>query len=160
MRGGLRPGGGRPKGAKTERTRAIAEQVALTGLTPLEVMMEAMRHYQAIGNRDKAVAIAKDAAPYMHPRLHAVAGADLKPKGGLLDDGGPDLVTMARKVALAFRLTLAGPNRLPPPPTFADGRSGDLYGLHQEEILRQPSRAPFSLYPGAFVAIRRLSKVK
>ena len=104
MRGGLRPGGGRPKGAKTERTRAIAEQVALTGLTPLEVMMEGMRYYQAIGNRDKAVAIAKDAAPYMHPRLHAVAGADLKPKGGLLDDGAPDLVMMARKIALAFRL--------------------------------------------------------
>ena len=53
MRDGLRPGGGRPKGAKTERTRAIAEQVALPGLTPLEVMMEAMRHYQAIGNQTK-----------------------------------------------------------------------------------------------------------
>ncbi|MGH8742934.1 MAG: hypothetical protein ACREUY_01500 [Burkholderiales bacterium] len=102
MRGGLRPGGGRPKGAKTVRTRAIAEQVALTGLTPLEVMMEAMRHDQAIGNRNKAVAIAKDAAPSMHPRLHAVAGA-----GGVPippDDGGQSLATIARKVALAFRI--------------------------------------------------------
>jgi hypothetical protein len=106
MRGGLRPGGGRPKGAKTERTRAIAEQVALTGLTPLEVMMEAMRHYQAIGNRDKAVAIAKDAAPYMHPRLHAVAAA-----GGVpipRDNGGQSLATIARKVALAFRIAAQG----------------------------------------------------
>ena len=102
MRGGLRPGGGRPKGAKTVRTRAIAEQVALTGLTPLEVMMEGMRYYQAIGNRDKAVAIAKDAAPYMHPRLHSVAGANgvsIPP-----EDDAPDLVMMARKIALAFRL--------------------------------------------------------
>jgi hypothetical protein len=106
MRGGLRPGGGRPKGAKTERTRAIAEQVALTGLTPLEVMMEGMRHYQAIGNRDKAVAIAKDAAPYMHPRLHAVAAARGVPIPP--DDQGQSLAAIARKVALAFRLAALG----------------------------------------------------
>jgi hypothetical protein len=36
-------------------------------------MMEAMRHYLDLGNRDRAVSIAKDAAPYMHPRLTAVA---------------------------------------------------------------------------------------
>jgi hypothetical protein len=66
-------------------------------------MMEAMRHYQAIGNRDKAVAIAKDAAPYMHPRLHAVAGAGRVPIPP--DDGGQSLATIARKVALAFYLT-------------------------------------------------------
>ena len=76
--------------------------MALTGLTPLEVMMEGMRHYQAIGNRDKAVAIAKDAAPYMHPRLHAVAGAGGVPSPP--EDGGHDLAMIARKVAFAFRI--------------------------------------------------------
>jgi hypothetical protein len=35
-------------------------------------MLEAMRFYHAAGNRDKAAAIAKDAAPYMHPRLTSV----------------------------------------------------------------------------------------
>ncbi len=37
---------------------------------------------------------------------------------------------------------MAGINRVPPPPTILDARAGrtagDLYGLHQEEILRQP----------------------
>lgn len=74
--GGRRPGQGRPKGSKTDRTKAVAVELALTGSTPLEVMMEAMRFYlqpPPIFNRDKAVSIAKDAAPYMHPRLTAVA---------------------------------------------------------------------------------------
>ncbi len=71
--GGFRPGGGRPKGSKTDRTKAVAAELALTGTTPLEVMMEAMRFYWDAGNRDKASAIAKDAAPYMHPRLTTLA---------------------------------------------------------------------------------------
>jgi hypothetical protein len=67
-----REGAGRPKGGITQRTRQVAEKLALTGLTPLEAMLEAMRFYHAAGNRDKAAAIAKDAAPYMHPRLTSV----------------------------------------------------------------------------------------
>jgi hypothetical protein len=75
---------GRPKGAHTKRTREIAVQAALTGQTPLEVMLEAMRYYQAlhgdlaaeasdrVGAIEKAASIAKDAAPYMHPRLTSV----------------------------------------------------------------------------------------
>ena len=71
-KGGARKGAGRPKGGKTKRTREIAQKLALTGLTPLEVMLKAMRLYWEAGNRDKAAAIAKDAAPYMHPRLTSV----------------------------------------------------------------------------------------
>jgi hypothetical protein len=71
--GGRRPGQGRPKGTKNDRTKAIAVELCLTGVTPLEVMIDAMRHYLDLGNRDKAVAIAKDAAPYMHPRLASIA---------------------------------------------------------------------------------------
>ena|ERR1700730_14766966 len=70
--GGVRPGAGRPKGALTKRTRDIAAQAALTGTTPLEVILEAMRHYQELGDYDKAALFAKDAAPYIHPRLAAV----------------------------------------------------------------------------------------
>jgi hypothetical protein len=47
------------------------------------------------------VAIAKDAAPYMHPRLHAVAGAGVPIPP---DDQGQSLATIALKVALAFYL--------------------------------------------------------
>jgi hypothetical protein len=106
MRGGLRPGCGRPKGARTVRLKKIAEKAALTGRTPLEVMLEAMRCHQEAGNLDRAAAIAKDAAPYMHPRLHAVAGADgvsIPPEAG-----GQNLAMIARKIALAFRLAALG----------------------------------------------------
>jgi hypothetical protein len=71
-KGGARKGAGRPKGGKTKRTREIAQKLALTGLTPLEVMLKAMRLNWEAGNRDKAAAIAKDAAPYMHPPLTSV----------------------------------------------------------------------------------------
>jgi hypothetical protein len=47
------------------------------------------------------VAIAKDATPYMHPRLHAVAGAGVPIPP---DDQGQSLATIALKVALAFYL--------------------------------------------------------
>jgi hypothetical protein len=102
MRGGFRPGGGRPKGSKDRATKVVADQIALTGRTPLEVMMEAMRHYQEVGDRDRAVSIARLAAPYMHARFHAVAGTDGMSFRPVRDE--QSLATIARKVALAFRL--------------------------------------------------------
>jgi hypothetical protein len=70
--GGRRPNQlGRPKGSTNKKSKAIREQAIATGRTPLEVMIEAMRYYEAQGNRDRASAIAKDAAPYMHPRLNS-----------------------------------------------------------------------------------------
>jgi hypothetical protein len=69
--GGRRPGQGRQRGAATKKSKEVREQAALTGKTPLEVMIETMRFYEAQGNRDRASAIAKDAAPYMHPRLNS-----------------------------------------------------------------------------------------
>lgn len=68
-RGGKRLGAGRPKGATTRRTRAIADKATVEGLTPLEVMLKAMRHHAKANKWDEAASIAKDAAPYMHPRL-------------------------------------------------------------------------------------------
>jgi hypothetical protein len=66
-KGGARKGAGRPKGGKTKRTREIAQKLALTGLTPLEVMLKAMRLYWESGNLDKAAAVAKDAASLHAP---------------------------------------------------------------------------------------------
>jgi hypothetical protein len=71
-RGGKRNGAGRKKGSATEKTREIADRIAAEDVTPLQVMIEAMNSHRAAGRLDKAAAIAKDAAPYMHPRLSYV----------------------------------------------------------------------------------------
>ena len=71
-RGGKRPGAGRKKGSATKKTRKLADQVAAEGISPLEVMVEAMRAHYRDKNLDKAAAIAAQAAPYVHPRLSAV----------------------------------------------------------------------------------------
>lgn len=72
MKGGKRPGAGRKPGSATKKTKAIADKAAQDGITPLEVMIEAMRAHYDAGSLDEAAEIAKDAAPYMHPRLAAV----------------------------------------------------------------------------------------
>jgi hypothetical protein len=112
-RGGRRPNQtGCPKGARTIRTREIAVQAALTGQTPLEVMLEAMRYYQAVHADpgatvsvrvcaiDKAAAIAKDAAPYMHPRLTSVDDGG-KP-GAPIETKDVSLPDLARRLAFIF----------------------------------------------------------
>lgn len=71
-RGGFRPGAGRPAGAVTKRTRAIADRAMAEGLTPLDVMLRAMREHATAERWDDAAKIAALAAPYMHPRLSAV----------------------------------------------------------------------------------------
>jgi hypothetical protein len=114
--GGKRVGAGRKKGALTKRTRLIAEKAAEQGITPLEVMLGNMQHYQklaenaesalaelsadkiagmepdeqfkyllaevkkAVGLRNMAQECARDAAPYLHPRLASIEQAL---KGGL-----------------------------------------------------------------------------
>jgi len=89
-RGGSRKGAGRKVGAATKKTREIADKAAAEGITPLEVMLRTMRalvgrfdalHAQAETDEGRAAVpldlmveasgIAKDAAPYMHPRLTA-----------------------------------------------------------------------------------------
>jgi hypothetical protein len=90
-RGGRREGAGRkPKYDTTSRqlTRYFdIEGIAAAGLTPLEVMIEAMRFFRAQAAKQQkeqkpnsklitelllhASDIAKDAAPYMHPRVQA-----------------------------------------------------------------------------------------
>ena len=69
MNGGARPGAGRPRGAKTKATVAKAAEIAASGLTPLDFMLGILRNEEnAIEQRFEA---AKQAAPYVHPKLAA-----------------------------------------------------------------------------------------
>lgn len=74
--GGKRPNAGRRKGsenARTKRAKAVAAQaLEAVGKTPLEVMLETMRERWDEGDHIGASAIAKDAAPYVHPKLAMV----------------------------------------------------------------------------------------
>lgn len=47
-RGGRREGAGRPSGAITKRTREVAERALAEGKSPLEVMLDNMRHFQQV----------------------------------------------------------------------------------------------------------------
>src|SRR6516165_4428113 len=74
-RGGRRQGSGRPVGSKNQRTVEIARAAAEAGITPIEVMLGAMRELWAVGTPEakrEAAEIAKDAAPYIHPRLASI----------------------------------------------------------------------------------------
>lgn len=77
-RGGARKNAGRKAGSATKKTREIADRAAAEGITPLEVMLEAMNAARDGGDMDKAAGFAKDAAPYVHPKLAAIemAGKD------------------------------------------------------------------------------------
>jgi hypothetical protein len=89
-----------PKGPKQSALEKIAKQVALTGKTPLEVMLDAMRFYQNAGNRDKASAIAKLAAPYMRPRLNSVNVGGIP--GSPIETNDISVPELARRLAFIF----------------------------------------------------------
>jgi hypothetical protein len=83
-KGGPVPGAGRKPGATVVRSRKIANELARDGLTPLQVMIDTMRELcqqaanaptaaERIEKKLAACAVAKDAAPYIHPRLTSVA---------------------------------------------------------------------------------------
>jgi hypothetical protein len=91
-RGGARPAAGRPKGTKNKRTVAREQIKRLAeegGVTPLECMLATMRDLLDQGDLDSrllACQLAKDAAPYVHPRLTATqAAVTLNPLQELCD---------------------------------------------------------------------------
>lgn len=53
--GGKRTGAGRPAGSLTTRTRETAERALAEGKTPLEVMLDNMRHFQQVALDAEAV---------------------------------------------------------------------------------------------------------
>ena len=71
-RGGKRNGAGRKPGAANVKTREIADKAVAQGVTPLEVMLEAMNALRDSGDLEKAASVAKDAAPYIHAKLSSV----------------------------------------------------------------------------------------
>lgn len=80
-RGGKREGAGRKIGSVTKRTREIAEKAAGEGITPLEYLLGIVRDTVAEPSARMQAAIA--AAPYVHPRLSAVAHSG--PNGGPME---------------------------------------------------------------------------
>jgi hypothetical protein len=83
MRGGKRAGAGRKKHAPNRASAAREREIQATGMTPREVMLAAMRQLWAVAEKTKrdrklnehyvraAASVAKDLAPYIHPRISA-----------------------------------------------------------------------------------------
>jgi hypothetical protein len=90
VHGGKRKGAGRKAGSVTKKTRKIAERAIEEGITPLEVMIKAMHDYFATGDWIRAAAIAKDCAPYVHPKLSSIEHAG--------KDGGPLVIERIERV--------------------------------------------------------------
>ena len=87
--GGARKGAGRKPGARGIRTREALAKAESIGVKPLDVMLEAMAEHYEVAKKmakgpERLVALraahefAKDAAPYIHPKLAAteVSGRD------------------------------------------------------------------------------------
>jgi hypothetical protein len=84
MRGGKRPGAGRKKNIPNRASGKREREAAASGATPLDVMLKSMRLLLALADEsanDKkqfehyiraAAAVAKDVAPFVHPRLSTV----------------------------------------------------------------------------------------
>ena len=53
--GGKRIGAGRKPGSLTKRTREVAEKAMAEGKTPLEVLLENMRHFQKVAHDAEVV---------------------------------------------------------------------------------------------------------
>lgn len=71
-RGGARKGAGRKKTADTPEgklRRELTLRALKEGTTPLEVMLEAMKEAYEEGGAKAAMPFAKEAAPYLHPKL-------------------------------------------------------------------------------------------
>ena len=92
-RGGRREGAGRKPGSKLTKSQLIAAEIREAGVSPLEVQLTTMRELwrRAHGNGEmgvnlaaQACAIAKDCAPYLHPRLASIehAGTGAAPPSG------------------------------------------------------------------------------
>ena len=69
MRGGIRPGAGRPSGARNRKTVETQAAIAQSGLTPLDYMIGVMRDEK--NDPRTRLEAAHHAAPYVHPKLTA-----------------------------------------------------------------------------------------
>lgn len=97
--GGKQPGAGRPKGSKNTRTQELVARAAEEGIMPIEVLLNDMRYFYTLGENKMRLAeqeadgkkqakhfraslelktiardCARDAAPYIHPKLASLQG--------------------------------------------------------------------------------------
>lgn len=94
--------GGRKKGIPnkaTQKRRDVARKALKAGMTPLDVLLEAMRDAYKDGGARGAAPHAKEAAPYVHPRLSAIAM-----KAKLSENPWEEMLALAR-VSAANKLT-------------------------------------------------------
>jgi hypothetical protein len=63
--------GGRAKGTPNKKNQEIVEKALSVGITPLEVMLMAMKDALDKGELKEASNFAKDAAPYCHAKLQS-----------------------------------------------------------------------------------------
>jgi hypothetical protein len=126
MQGGKRAGAGRPKNAPNRASIERERRVAESGATPLEVMLKSMRLLIALADENKndakmlehytraAASVAKDAAPYVHPRLSTVEvnGNVDRPIAHQVDlVGTVDLQSLsAEQLADLYRQTVRAPS--------------------------------------------------
>lgn len=83
MIGGARPGAGRKPGVPNKVTQVREAEIAAAGLTPLEFMLSILR--DTTREYPERFEAAKQAAPYCHARLAAMA---------VEIDVGPDLAEL------------------------------------------------------------------
>lgn len=117
-RGGYRPGAGRKKGAAEIRSRRIANELAREGLTPLEVMVATMRELwqqaqaaampaERLEKQLAACSVAERAAPYIHPRLAAVA-ATVRQVTSIRDLSDAELAALAQSLGAEAAAVVEG----------------------------------------------------
>ena len=70
--GGPRPNSGRKPGTLNEKNRIIATKAIQSGITPLEVMIEAMRKVYDEQGAVEATPFAEKAAPFVHARISSM----------------------------------------------------------------------------------------
>jgi hypothetical protein len=87
MRGGKRAGAGRKPNVPNRASAQREREAATSGATPRDVLLMSMRSLWALADQNKnnkkafahyvraAAAVAKDAAPYFHPRISTVEQA-------------------------------------------------------------------------------------
>jgi hypothetical protein len=78
-RGGKRPGAGRKPNTPNKATQKRQEEVAASGLTPLDYMLSVLRN--DLEPPEMRFEAAKAAAPYVHPKLSSIESSG--------KDGGP-----------------------------------------------------------------------
>jgi hypothetical protein len=111
------------EGVANKRTREIADRATEEGITPLEVQLRTMRELWKAATEGEtfdrglavqACAIAKDAAPYLHPRLSSVEAQI---------SGGHGLLEQIATAAMAVRAKMQ--ERLPE-------AAGNIVDLHPD----------------------------